>query len=215
MLQGWLGFPREQDGPFWAVNLMRYRARAQYADGRPSTLTGRQADDAYAPLGPLAAIGAVPLFLADVVRQPAGTPTFERVAIVRYPSRAKFFEMQLREDFRELHEHKDAGMEFTIVFSARPPEQVDIDRRGSYLLRLLRLSPAARSGSAQRPAIVPVARLEVEGVIVGDERSWSEARIERVTDEGALAGLLEDADVEEQIVMLLGPPQLDELAGAA
>ncbi len=217
MLQRWLALPREQDGPFWAVNLMRYHARAQYADGRATTLTGRQADDAYAPLGPLAAIGAVPLFLADVARQPEGTPTFERVAIVRYPSRAKFFEMQLRGDFRELHAHKEAGMEFTIVFSAQPPAQLDLDRHGSYyLLRLLRFSPAARSASARQPAIVPVARLEVEGVIIGDERRWHEARIERVADTGALAGPLEnvDVDVEEQIVMLLGRPELDALAGA-
>ena len=51
-------------------------------------------DDAYAPFGPLEAIGALPAFAADVVAQPVGEPGFHRIGIVRYPSRAKFFEMQ-------------------------------------------------------------------------------------------------------------------------
>ena len=33
--------PPEDDGPIWMVNLMCYRARADYADGRATTLTGR------------------------------------------------------------------------------------------------------------------------------------------------------------------------------
>jgi len=36
--------PPEADGPVWMVNLMRYRERAEYADGRETTLTGREAD---------------------------------------------------------------------------------------------------------------------------------------------------------------------------
>jgi hypothetical protein len=72
MLRGWLRLAAEDDGPFWALNLMRYRELADYADGRESTLTGREADDAYAPLGPLEAIGAVPVFLGDVADQAAG-----------------------------------------------------------------------------------------------------------------------------------------------
>ena len=33
MLQRWLALPAEDDGPFWALNLMKYRAVAAYADG--------------------------------------------------------------------------------------------------------------------------------------------------------------------------------------
>jgi fermentation-respiration switch protein FrsA (DUF1100 family) len=50
--------PAEQDGPVWMVNLMKYRAVADYTDGRESTISGREADDLYTPLGPLAAVGA-------------------------------------------------------------------------------------------------------------------------------------------------------------
>jgi hypothetical protein len=37
--------PPEQDGPVWMVNLMRYPERAEYADRRPTDLTGWQADE--------------------------------------------------------------------------------------------------------------------------------------------------------------------------
>ena len=37
--------PPSDDGPAWMVNLMRYKQMAQYADGRETTLSGREADD--------------------------------------------------------------------------------------------------------------------------------------------------------------------------
>ena len=43
------------DGPVWMVNLMKYRDVADYADGRETTMTGREADDTYAPFESLAA----------------------------------------------------------------------------------------------------------------------------------------------------------------
>jgi len=59
----------DDDGPIWMVNLMSYREKADYADGREAEYSGRDADDRYAPLGPLKAIGAQPVFLADVDTQ--------------------------------------------------------------------------------------------------------------------------------------------------
>ncbi len=43
------GTPPDDDGPVWMVKLMKYRPRAEYADGRPSELTGEEAHDRYAP----------------------------------------------------------------------------------------------------------------------------------------------------------------------
>ncbi len=214
LLRRWIALAPEHDGPFWAINLMRYRERAEYADGRPSTLSGRQADDAYLPLGPLAAVGAVPVFAADVVGQPAGQPLFERVGIVHYPSRASFLEMQTREDFQELHAHKDAGMDFTIVFSAHPREINGSHEAGDYILRVRRLEPGAAPEASEGSDSALVARFDVEGVIVGDERTWDDARFDVVGDERQLARLLDPAGAQEQIALLLGPPQLDQLAGS-
>jgi hypothetical protein len=110
-----------EDGPVWMVNLMRYRDTAEYTDGRDSTLTGREADDAYAPIESLAAVGAEVVFFGDVETQLLGDlPPWDRVAVVKYPTRRSFMEMQERKEFKEKHHHKDAGMEATIIMGCQP-----------------------------------------------------------------------------------------------
>ncbi|MEM7095695.1 MAG: hypothetical protein AAF567_22025 [Actinomycetota bacterium] len=111
----------EDDGPVWMINLMKYREVADYADGRETSLTGREADDEYAPLDSLAAVGARPVLIADVDQQVLGDDvTWDRIGIVRYPTRKAFVDMQSLPGFQKSHEHKDAGMEFTIVIGTQP-----------------------------------------------------------------------------------------------
>ena len=77
--------PPNDDRPVWMVNLMKYRDVAQYADGRESTISGQEADDTYAPIGPLSAVGAQIVFLATVDTQLLGdAPQWDRVAVVQY-----------------------------------------------------------------------------------------------------------------------------------
>ena len=109
------------DGPVWMVNLMSYRAQADYADGRDSVISGRAADDLYSPVGILRDIGAEPVFFADVEQQLVGSaPIWDRVAVVKYPTRRSFIDMQSRPDFQEAHQHKDAGTAETIVLGCLP-----------------------------------------------------------------------------------------------
>lgn len=111
----------DDDGPVWMVNLMKYRQVADYTDGRDSTISGREADDLYTPLGPLAAIGAEIAFAGDVDQQLLGdAPVWDRIGVVKYPTRRSFIEMQSRPDFQRLHAHKDAGMAETIVIGCQP-----------------------------------------------------------------------------------------------
>jgi hypothetical protein len=111
----------DDDGPIWMVNLMRYRERAVYADGSDEGRSGREADDEYAPVDVLTDIGADISFLAEVETQALGTgPAWDRVAVVRYPTRRAFIDMQSRSDFRERHVHKEAGMAATIVMGCVP-----------------------------------------------------------------------------------------------
>ncbi len=113
--------PPDEDGPVWMVNLMKYREVAQYADGRTSTRSGREADDEYTPLESLAAVGARPVFFGDVEQQLLGdAPVWDRIGVVEYPTRRSFIEMQSRPEFQTSHEHKDAGMEQTIVMGCQP-----------------------------------------------------------------------------------------------
>ena len=111
----------DQDGPVWMVNLMHYRESADYQDGQESQISGRQADDIYSPVDVLAKIGAELVFVAEVDEQLLGEdPLWDRVAIVKYPTRKSFIEMQQREDFQEKHVHKEAGMKSTIVMGGLP-----------------------------------------------------------------------------------------------
>jgi len=115
--------PADDDGPVWMVNLMRYREHAVYADGRDSDLSGREADDRYAPFGPFRTVGAELVFLSDVEAQLVGDDqTWDRIAVVRYPTRRSFLEMQELPEYVAKHEHKDAGMASTFVICCRPAD---------------------------------------------------------------------------------------------
>jgi hypothetical protein len=113
--------PPDDDGPVWMVNLMKYRDVADYADGRETTISGRDADDLYTPRESLAAVGAEIVFAGEVDQQLLGdAPIWDRVGVVKYPTRRSFIEMQSRSDFQQQHVHKDAGMAETIVIGCQP-----------------------------------------------------------------------------------------------
>jgi hypothetical protein len=153
--------PMEEDGPILMVNFMKYHARAVYKDGSDRGLTGKEADDAYAPLDVLARIGAVPVFFADV--EPGGE--WDRMGIVRYPTRRSFVEMQNRKDFREKHEHKAAGMERTIVCGALPVGKRPPGTGTRVVFEMV---------TAGTPLLLEHAgQLRVEGTILGDGRRFA------------------------------------------
>ena len=124
----------EDDGPFFLVNFIRHREHAEYRDGRPTDLTGAEADALYnlAVLPMLAEIGAQPFYVGAVERMPlpGDGQTWDQIAVVLYPSRAKLIEMISRPDFRTAVAHKVAGVERTIVLVAHPaPDQLPEDLR--------------------------------------------------------------------------------------
>ena len=109
------------DGPVWMVNLMKYREVADYVDGRKTAISGQEADDLYSPIDSLTAVGAEIVFLGDVDQQLLGDNTvWDRIAVVKYPTRRSFIEMQSRSEFQESHKHKDAGMDKSIVMGCQP-----------------------------------------------------------------------------------------------
>ena len=173
---------KPMDEPMWALNLMHYRPKAEYADGRETDLTGWEADNLYSPLGPLQAIGAELVIVAIVVDQPAGTDyKWDRVAIVRYPNRQALADMNMTPEFQEAHVHKDAGMKFTIVSATFPqPETVDrslIDMDTTYeQLMLLQVVADSDAPEVAIPGAIRIGTFAVEDNVIGDERKWAEAR---------------------------------------
>jgi hypothetical protein len=155
----------QNDGPIWMVNFMRYRPVADYPDGRESTISGREADDLYAPLDVLAEIGAEVAFAGDVVG--GAGERWDRIGIVRYRTRRSFTEMPRRPDFQARHIHKDAGMEFTIILGALPQAGSPGLAHGAPV-RLIAYQP----GHAAPPLDKLTCRFTVEGVIIGDQRRF-------------------------------------------
>ncbi len=182
------GVPAEDDGPIWMVNFMRYKERADYGQGEDAGLSGRQADDRYAPTEVLAAIGAEVAYFGDVVGPDGGPdPDWHRMAVVRYPTRRSFIDMQSRKDFREKRTHKDAGMDFTLIMCSLPtgPPKGEGDHSGFVQF------VAYPAGSAPSEPADQGATFAVEGTVIGDERrwdrlviSWSEGTVDQ--PEGAL-----------------------------
>lgn len=220
-----LATPPAEDGPVWMVNLMSYRDVAQYADGRETTLTGRQADDLYSPVDVLADLGAEPVFFAEVDAQLLGeSPSWERVAVVKYPTRRSFLEMQQRPDFQAKHVHKEAGMAETIITACLPipspngslapasvPDWSDVphpptdDDGPVTVLHLIRFHPgkadtdmASYQRHAAEVAVPHGLRVSgwfgVEGTIVGDGRAWDQARFNAFPSKAAFRAVVLDPD---------------------
>jgi hypothetical protein len=151
----------------------------------------------------------VPAFLARVVDQPAGTPAWDRIGIVDYPTRAAFFAMQRRDDFKAQHEHKEAGMEFTIVMGTEPVATgPGTAEDGALVLRVRRV--AADGAGPDPTGVTPVASFTVDGVILGDQRSWNDVRFDRVSAT-AIPALTEVSGIEEQIIVVLDEPRVDRI----
>jgi len=174
--------PPEEDGPVWMVNLMKYKQVAAYTDGNPNGISGKEADDRYAPTKILREIGAEVPFFGDVVDQLAGDDVkWDRVGVVKYPTRKSFLDMQNREDFKGKHEHKEAGMEFTFVIGCQPSVSTAPQNSNTNLadgpvvvVDVFRYAePANGQPTAHENA---AAWFHVEGTIMGDGREWDEVR---------------------------------------
>jgi hypothetical protein len=208
LVGAWLHMKPEDDGCFWALNLMKYVEVANYDDGREA-VSGKAADDTYAPIGPLAAVGAEVAYMGDVKDQPLGTPEWDRVAIVRYPTRASFFAMQERNDFKEAHVHKKAGMDFTIILACLPTTHDEAASTDGDLVLLI--DKGSDDAFASVDGATQVALFDVEGVIIGDERRYDRARFVRVTDDATMATLVSAAENAEDAQILVLRSFIDKL----
>jgi uncharacterized protein (DUF1330 family) len=102
------------DGPIFMVNLLKFKDKAQYDDGRPCDLSGR---DAYLIYGRAVAellpkFGGRGIFAGDVTFLALGQveELWDEVAIATYPDRASMVRMSLSEEWREIAVHRSAGL---------------------------------------------------------------------------------------------------------
>jgi len=106
---------RGQDGPIVMVNLLKFRARAAYEDGRPTELTGEQAYRLYAAgmKKLLEARGGRFVFSGTVRNLLLGEveSLWDVVGLAAYPSPAVMIEIATSPEFRAIEVHRVAGLE--------------------------------------------------------------------------------------------------------
>ena len=110
--------------PIVMVNLLKFRDKAQYPDGRDAHLSGREAYNRYgievAKL--VRAIGGKVLFTGDVTFLTIGQVEhlWDEVALAQYPSRAAFLEMAMSPECQEIAVHREAGLEGQLNIETSP-----------------------------------------------------------------------------------------------
>jgi uncharacterized protein (DUF1330 family) len=102
-------------GPVVMLNLLRFRAKAGYPDGRPSDLTGRQAYDLYAVAMQkvIEEGGGRVLFGGDIASLVIGDveDMWDTCVLVEYPSAAAFATIVASPEVAEIGVHRAAGLE--------------------------------------------------------------------------------------------------------
>ncbi len=102
------------DSPISMLNLLKFKDKAEYEDGRTTDLTGREAYQIYAlEVAKLVEnTGGKVLFGAEVSRLMLGEveELWDTVAIAQYPSRRKMLEMMMSPEYAEISVHRTAGL---------------------------------------------------------------------------------------------------------
>ncbi len=119
-------FVASGDAPVVMVNLLKFRERARYEDGRETTLSGREAYQLYAQEMRKRVEGAggrflfggrvEGLLLGDVEE------VWDAVGLVEYPSPKTLLEIAGAPDFHEIEVHREAGLAGQLNITTREGE---------------------------------------------------------------------------------------------
>ena len=109
------GFMEPDDGkPVYMVNLLKFKDKAEYRDGRETDLTGEEAYALYlAEMSELLReFGADGTFSGEVRRLMLGEveELWDKVAIAMYPSRTAMLQVMQSEKMKEISVHRYAGL---------------------------------------------------------------------------------------------------------
>lgn len=109
-----MAFFGKDDGPICMVNLLKFKDKAEYADGSEPDLSGREAYMRYgaAVQQCLAAVGGSARFSGFVSDLLLGEveELWDMVAIAEYPSRAAMMQMVQSPEYQAISKHRDAGL---------------------------------------------------------------------------------------------------------
>ena len=102
------------DGPIYMLNLLKFKEKAKYADGRETNMSGAEAYGIYGKevVGHLAKVGGAPMFSARIQRLMLGEveDLWDTAAIAMYPSRKAMLEMMMLPEYQASAVHREAGL---------------------------------------------------------------------------------------------------------
>lgn len=121
-MQSFFGAP--EDGPFVMVNLLKFKPKAEYADGSDAHLTGA---DAYGRYGVevaklVHALGGRVRYSGKVTGLILGDveDLWDAVALAEYPSLAAFQQMAVSPEYRAIEHHRSAGLAGQLNIRTKP-----------------------------------------------------------------------------------------------
>ena len=104
----------DTETPIKMVNLLKFKDKADYKDGRQTSLSGKEAYQIYADevQGHLEKVGGQSIFFGEVERLMLGVveELWDWVAIAEYPSRKAMLEMVMDSEYQKSEEHRSAGL---------------------------------------------------------------------------------------------------------
>ncbi len=104
----------KEEGPIYMVNLLKFKERAEYSDGRETSLTGREAYALYGRgvVETLTDVGGSLVFGAAVAGLLVGQvdELWDDVAIAMYPNGAAMAQMVSSPKYQAIHVHREAGL---------------------------------------------------------------------------------------------------------
>lgn len=154
----------QADGPVYMLSLARFRPGSGQVLGRG---TSQDPDSRYVPIPLLSAVEASLCFVADVV---AGSGGWDRVGVIRYPTRRAFVKLGDRSDTKDWNAKKEERAERVIMLGLIPAGELPAPHSQRVLLEVW------HGGTPDPIAAGAATKFDVEGTYIGDGRQWSGAR---------------------------------------
>lgn len=104
----------DPDAPFAMVNFLRFKPEGG------SKEYGKYGS-AFSKL--LRSYGGEFIYSGRVVRRFVGDDEWHAIAVVHYPSRRAFFELTTSNEYAKIHEHREDGLEKTLVYATAPVDR--------------------------------------------------------------------------------------------
>ena len=110
-------------GPLLMVNLLKFKEKAEYSDGRKTDLTGAQAYQIYASQMKERIVADGGRFVFDAETSSLvigdGDLAWDAVGIVEYASLDNFKEIVFSPEYQEMSLHREAGLEHQLLINCK------------------------------------------------------------------------------------------------